>query len=110
MKGNLIAERIIELQKILVLIVHSFPYGGTQHCQPISSMAYHRWEQTIDGKLEATALLQGHRFPGKEGNVCECSVPLPPDSIALAQLAEKASQCDEPESLTIPAVLLGTYF
>ena len=51
----------------------------------------------------------GNRFPGKEGNVCECSVPLPPESIAMAQLAEQASQCDVPEELEIPAALLGTY-
>ena len=84
--------------------------------------------QTIDGKLELRTgqlddngdqmirdwerppFYMGNRFPGKEGNVCECSVPLPPESIALAQLAEQASQCDEPQNLEIPPVLLETYF
>ena len=98
------------MQKILVLIVHSFSYGGAQLCQPISFMARHRWEQTIDGKLKATALLQGHRPPAKEGNLCDCSVPLPPESIDLAQLAEQASQCNKPESLQIPALLVGRDF
>ena len=83
--------------------------------------------QTIDGKLELRTgqlddngdkmirdwerppTYMGNRFPGKEGNVCECSVPLPPESIAMAQLAEQASQCDVPEELEIPAALLGTY-
>ena len=83
--------------------------------------------QTIDGKLELRTgqldnngdqmirdwerppTCMGNRFPGKEGNVCECSVPLPPESIAMAQLAEQASQCDVPEELEIPAALLGTY-
>ena len=52
----------------------------------------------------------GIRFPGTEDNLCECSIPLPPDSIALSQLAEQASRSDEPEEIEIPAVLLGTYF
>jgi len=39
MKGNFVSERIIDMQKFLVLIVHSFSYGGAQLCQPISSMA-----------------------------------------------------------------------
>ena len=59
---------------------------------------------------ERPPFFMGNRFPGKEGNLGECSVPLPPESIALAQLAEQASQCDEPETLEIPPVLLGTYF
>ena len=92
------------------------------------AQAWDLWGQTIDAKLERRTrhlddngdqmirdwerppFYMGNRFPGKEGNVCECSVPLPPESIALAQLAEQACQCDEPENLEIPAVLLGTYF
>ena len=58
---------------------------------------------------ERPPFYMGNRFPGKEGNLCECSVPLPPESIALAQLAVQASQCDEPETLEFPSVLLGTY-
>ena len=90
--------------------------------------AWDRWGQTIDAKLEHLSgslinnrdqiirdwerppFYMGNRFPGTEENLCECSVPLPPESIALAQLAEQASRCDEPEEIEIPAVLLGTYF
>ena len=84
--------------------------------------------QTIAGKLELRTgqldnngdqmirdwerppFYMGNRFPGKEGNVSECSVLLPPESIALAQLSDQASQCDEPETLEFPPVLLETYF
>ena len=90
--------------------------------------AWDRWGQTIDAKLEHLSgslidngdqiirdwerppFYMGNRFPGTEENLCECSVPLPPESIALAQLAEQASRCDKPEEIEIPAVLLGTYF
>ncbi|QNI88647.1 hypothetical protein SynROS8604_02016 [Synechococcus sp. ROS8604] len=42
--------------------------------------------------------------------MCKCGVPLQPESIAFAQLAEKASQCDEPENLEVQADLLGPNF
>ena len=59
---------------------------------------------------ERPPFYMGNRFPGKEGNVSECSVLLPPESIALAQLSDQASQCDEPATLEFPPVLLETYF
>ena len=53
---------------------------------------------------------RGNRYPGKEENAFECSVPIPAESVALAQLAEEASKCDDTEELTIPPVLCGKYF
>ena len=67
-------------------------------------------EQQISRDWERPPFYLGNRFPRTEGNPCECSVPLPPESIALAQLDEQASKCDTPKGLVIPAVLLGIYF
>jgi len=67
-------------------------------------------EQMISRDSELPPFYLGNRFPCDRENVCECSVPLPAESVALAQLAEQANKCDDPEELTIPPVLAGKYF
>ena len=62
-------------------------------------------EELISRDWELPPFFLGNRFPRKKENVCECSIPLPEESVALAQLAEQASQCDSPEDLEIPSVL-----
>ena len=90
---------------------------------------WNSWGRTIDFKLEhrmgmlnengeqqvfpnwdLPPIYLGNRYPGKKENLFECSVPIPAESVALAQLAEQASKCDDPEELTIPPVLCGKYF
>ena len=67
-------------------------------------------EQMISRDWELPPFYLGNRFPRDRENVCVCSVQLPAESVALAQLAEQASKCDDPEELTIPPVLAGKYF
>ena len=62
-------------------------------------------EELISRDWELQPFFLGNRFPRKKENICECSIPLPEESVALAQLAKQASQCDAPEGLEIPAVL-----
>ncbi len=62
-------------------------------------------EELISRDWELPPFYLGNRFPRKKENVCECSIPIPKESVALAQLAEQASECDSPEDLEIPAVL-----
>ena len=62
-------------------------------------------EELISRDWEPQPFFLGNRFPRKKENICECSIPLPEESVALAQLAKQASQCDAPEGLEIPAVL-----
>ena len=61
--------------------------------------------ELISCDWELPPFFLGNRFPRTQENVCECTIPLPEESVALAQLAEQASQCDSPEDLEIPAVL-----
>ena len=67
-------------------------------------------EQRVFPNWELPPLYLGNRYPGKKENLFECSVPIPAESVALAQLAEEASKCDDTEELTIPPVLCGKYF
>ena len=62
-------------------------------------------EQLTSRNWDITPFYLGNRFPRRKENVCECSIPLPEESIALAQLAEKARQCKSPESLAIPDII-----
>ena len=62
-------------------------------------------EQLICRDWDLTPVYLGNRFPRKKENVRECRIPLPEASVALAQLAEQASQCDSLEGLEIPTVL-----
>ena len=62
-------------------------------------------EELISRDWELPPFFLGNRFPRKKENFCECSIPLPEESVALAQLAEQASQSDLLEGLEIPAVL-----
>ena len=74
------------------------------------------WGQAIELKLkhrikqircaeDIAPFYLGNRFPRTKENVRECSIPLPVESIALAQLAKQASQCDSHKSLVIPTVV-----
>ena len=67
-------------------------------------------EQQVFPNWDLPPIYLGNRYPGKKENLFECSVPIPAESVALAQLAEQASKCDDPEELTIPPVLCGKYF
>ena len=62
-------------------------------------------EPMISRDWERPPFFIGNRFPAKDGNLCECSIPLPPESLALAQLAEQASKCQQVDDLEIPAEL-----
>ena len=64
-----------------------------------------RVEQMMSRDLDRIPFFMGNRFPAKDGNLCECRIPLPPESIALAQLAEQASKCQQVDDLEIPAEL-----
>lgn len=74
---------------------------------------WNSWGEAIELKLEhlmsrdweRSPFYLGNRFPRHPENVCECSLALPEESVALAKLAELASQCNSPEDLEIPAVL-----
>jgi hypothetical protein len=62
-------------------------------------------EQQVFPDWTLPPVYRGNRYPGKEENAFECSVPIPDESVALAQLAEQASKCDEPEDLEVPSIL-----
>ena len=74
------------------------------------------WGQAIELKLkhrikqircaeDIAPFYLGNRFPRTKENVHECSIPLPEESIALAQLAEQARQGNTPKKLDIPTIL-----
>jgi hypothetical protein len=62
-------------------------------------------EQQVFPDWTLPPVYRGNRYPGKDENAFECNVPIPDESVALAQLAEQASKCDEPEDLEVPSIL-----
>ena len=62
-------------------------------------------KQSVFPEWDLPPVYRGNRYPGKEENAFECSIAIPAESVALAQLAEQAEKCDDPEDLEIPSIL-----